>query len=99
MYHCIKYKLSALLVRISEENALNATKQWLITAKISDCALKERSKTCSSLRQSNLQQQNQAAPMSRRIRAVEHRRCAAGWCTPRFARSNLAKLHKNWECP
>jgi len=21
-----------------------------------------------------------------------------GWRTPRFARSNLAKLHKNWEC-
>jgi len=21
-----------------------------------------------------------------------------GWRTPRFARSNLAKLRKNWEC-
>ena len=35
------------------------------------------SKTHSSLRQSKLQLQNQAARMSRRIRAVEHR-CAAG---------------------
>jgi len=33
---------------------------------------------CSSLRQSNSQLQNQAALMSRRIRAVEHRKCAAG---------------------
>jgi len=39
--------------------------------------LKKVSKTHSSLRQSNLQLQNEAALMSRRIRAVEHR-CAAG---------------------
>jgi len=40
--------------------------------------LKHWSKTHSSLRQSNLQQQNPAALMSCRIRAVEHRKCAAG---------------------
>jgi len=49
-----------------------------ITAKISGCALKQGSKTHSSLRQSNLQLQNEAALMSCRIRAVEHRNCAAG---------------------
>jgi len=41
------------------------------------CVLKKGSETHSSLRQSNLQQQNEAALMCRRIRAVEHR-CTAG---------------------
>jgi len=31
--------------------------------------------------------------MFRRLRAVEHKKWT-GWCTPRFARSNHAKLHK-----
>jgi len=50
--------------------------------------------------QSNLQLQNEAALMSCRIRAVEYRKCAAGLAGAhtRFERSNLAKLHKNWEC-
>jgi len=79
MYHCTEYKLlSALEVRLSEENILNATTQQFITAKISGCALKQGRKTHSSLRQSNLQLQNEAALMSCRIRAVEHRKCAAG---------------------
>jgi len=69
--------VSALQVTVSEENKLNATTQEFITAKISGCALKQGSKTHSSLRQSNLQLQNEATLMSRRIRAVEHRKCAA----------------------
>ena len=77
MCHCTEYKLSALQVRLSEINKFNATTQQLITAKISDFALKQGSETCSSLRQRNLQLQNQAA-LSRQIRAVEHWRCAAG---------------------
>jgi len=52
--------------------------QQFITAKISGCALKQGSKTHSSIPQSNLQLQNEAALMSRRIRAVEHRKSAAG---------------------
>jgi len=52
--------------------------QQFITAKISECVLEQGSKTHSSLRQSNLQLQNEAALMSRRIRAVDHRKCAAG---------------------
>jgi len=40
MRHCTEYKLSALQVRISEENELNATTQQQITAKISGFALK-----------------------------------------------------------
>jgi len=81
-----------------EENILNAAMQQLTTAKISGCTLEQGSETHSSLRQSNLQLQNEAALMSRRIRAVEHRKCAAGLAgahAPRFARSNFAKLHKN----
>jgi len=78
MCHRTEYKLSALQVRISEENKLNATIQQFITAKISGCALKQGSKTRSSLRQSNLQLQNVAALISCRIRAVEHRECTAG---------------------
>ena len=41
------------------------------------CVLKKESKTHSSPRQSNLQPQNEAVRMYRRIQAVEHR-CAAG---------------------
>jgi len=78
MCHSTEYKLSALQVRISEEHTIKATTQQFITAKLSGCALKQGSKTHSSLRQSNLQLQNEAALMSCRIRAVEHRKCAAG---------------------
>ena len=76
--HCTEYKLTTLQVSISEENKLNATTQQLITAKISGCCLKQGSKTYSSLRQNNLQLLNDATLMSCRIRAVEHRKCAAG---------------------
>jgi len=74
MCHCTDYKLSALQVRLSEKNKLNSTPttQQFITAKISGCALKHGSETHSSLRQSNLQLQNQAALGSRQMRAVEH---------------------------
>jgi len=78
MCHCTEYKLSPLQVTISEENKLNATTQQFIIAKISGCVLKQGSKTHSSQRQSNLQLQNEAALMSCRIRAVEHRKCTAG---------------------
>jgi len=78
MCHCTEYKLSALQVRISEENTLKAATQQFITEKISGCTLKQGSKTHSSLRQSRLQLQNETALMSYRIRAVEHRKCAAG---------------------
>jgi len=62
-----------------EENALNPTTQQFTTPKMSGCALKQWSKTHSSLRQSNyLQLQNKAALMSCRIRAVEHTKCATG---------------------
>jgi len=78
MCHCTRYKISALQVGISDENKLSPTTQLFITAKISGCALKQGSKTHSSLRQSNLQWKNQAALMSCRIRALEYRRCASG---------------------
>jgi len=78
MCHCTEYKLIALQVRISEENKLNATTQQFIIAIISGCVSKQGSKTHSSLRQSNLQRQKDAALMSCRIRAVGHRKCAAG---------------------
>jgi len=74
----LKYKLPAFPARISEENIINTTTQQYISAKISGCTLKQGSKTYSSLRQSNLQLQNQAALMSCRIRAVEHWKCVAG---------------------
>ena len=76
MCHSTEYKLSALQVTTLEENKLNATTQQFIIAKISGCALKQRRKTHSTLRQSNLQLQNQAA-LSCWIRAVEHRKYAA----------------------
>ena len=76
----VKYQLSALQASISEENTINATTQQFITAKISGCALKQGSKTHSSLRPrpNNLQLQNDTVLVSCRIRAVEHRKCVAG---------------------
>ena len=56
-----EYQLLALQASISEENTINARTQQFITAKISGCALKQGSKTHSSLRQSNLPLQNDAA--------------------------------------
>jgi len=72
MCHCTEYKLSALQVKLSEENKLTAAAQQFITAEISGCALKQGSETHSSLLQSNLQLQNEAALRSRQIGAVEH---------------------------
>jgi len=43
--HCTEYKVSALQVRISEENTLNATTKQFITAKISGCVLKQGNNT------------------------------------------------------
>ena len=78
MCRCTEYELSALQVRLSEKNKLNATTQQFIIAKITGCALKQGNETHSSLHQSNWQLQNQATLRSRQIRAVEHWRCAAG---------------------
>ena len=88
-----EYELSYLQVGISEENKLNPTTQQFITAEISGWALKQGSKTYSSLRQSNLQQQNEAALMSRRIRAVEHRKCATGLSGARHGLQNRILLN------
>jgi len=52
--------------------------QEFITAKIPGCASKQGSEIHSSLRQSNLPLQNEAALMPCRIRTVEHRKCGAG---------------------
>jgi len=87
MCHCTEYKLSALQVRISEENTINASTQQFITAKIPGYALKQGSTTYALLRQSNLQPQNQAALMSHRTQAVDPS-CAAG----------LAGAHKIESC-
>jgi len=61
MCQCTEYELLVLQVRISEENKLNATTQQFINAKISGCALKQGSKTHSSMHQRNLQLQNETA--------------------------------------
>ena len=80
MCQCTEYKLLELRTpnaTIRTPNATlrtpNATIQQFVTAKISGGALKQGSKAHSSIRQSNLQRKNEAALMSCRIRAVEHR--------------------------
>jgi len=85
MCQCTEYKLLALQIRLSEENTPNATTQQFETAKISGGALKQGSTTHSSIRQNNLLRKNEAALMSCRIRAVEHRVIADG----------LADVHPN----
>jgi len=90
MCYCTEFKLPALQVTISEENELNATTQQFIIAKLS---FEQESKTHSSLCQSNLQLQNQAALMSCRIRAVQHRKCAAGLSNEHLGLQNRILLN------
>ena len=71
----INYQRSKLGYR---RNTFNATTQQFITAEISGCVSKQRCKTHSSLRQSHLQLRIEAALMPCQIRAVEHKKCAAG---------------------
>ena len=80
MCHCIGYKLLALQVRLSDENTPNAQRYdtAVPNCKISGCALKQWSTTRPSIRQGNLQRKNEAALMSCRMRAVEHRVSAGG---------------------
>jgi len=94
-HNCTEYELSALQVMISVEYKLNVTTQQFMIAKISGCALKQGSKTHSSLRQGNLQLQNQAALMSCRIRArsVESVRLDCLTHTP-VCKIESSKLHK-----
>ena len=76
MCHCTEYKLLALQVRISEENTLNATTQQFITAKISGCALKQGVKHTHQRVRAIYNYKMRLR--SCRIRAVEHRKSAAG---------------------
>ena len=71
----IKYQRSRLAYRRKINSTLRHSSSQLQT--ISGCVFKQGNNTHSSLYQSNLQLQNQAVIMSRRIRAVEHR-CATG---------------------
>jgi len=96
MCHCTEYKLSAVQVRISEENKLNAATQQFITSKFG-CVLKKGSKTHLSLLQSNLQLQNEAALISRRIRAVGVHRASLKPMQP--MQLHWAPRHSVWvEC-
>ena len=78
MCHYTEYKLSAL--QGGYRRKINSTLRHssFISAKISGCVLKQGSKTNSSLRQRNLQLQNEAALASCRMRAVQHRKSAVG---------------------
>jgi len=100
MCHCAEYKILALQIRLSEENKHNATTQQFIIAKISSCALKQGCKTHSLMRQSNLQLQNEArwCLVEDERSSIERQRLGCIWCTLRFEKSDLAKLHRNWEC-
>ena len=94
-----EYKLSALQASISEENTINVTTQQFITAKNQAahwnsvvkhthhcvraiCSCKIRLRWC-------LLEYEQSSTESVWLDRL---------ATLRFARSNLAKLHKNWEC-
>ena len=79
--HCLAAFSNLLSTIVFPETCLRHVKVKLnlniITAKISVCAFNQGMKTHSSLRQTNLQLQNEAALMSCRIRAVEYRKYAA----------------------
>ena len=75
MCQCTEYKLLELQVRLSEENTYTQRYDTAVRncKKISGGALKQGWKTHSLICQSNLQRKNEAALMSGRIGAVEHR--------------------------
>ena len=79
MCDCTEYKLSALEARLSEENKFDATTQQFITAKPTGCTLQQGSKTHSSMRQSNLERQIEAALMPCRKWAVGRRWARLHW--------------------
>jgi len=76
------------------ENELNPTTQQFITAEVSGFALKQRSKAhvTASEQFTSAKWGCAKASSNKSSRALK----ACGWA--RFARSNLAKLHKNWDC-
>jgi len=84
-----------------EENKLNATTQQFITAKISGYALKRGVKRTHQCVRTICNDK-----MRLRWCLVEYEQSSSSiesvrldWLTyHRFARPNLAKLHKNWEC-
>ena len=78
MCHCTEYKLSALQVKDIGGKYSQHCDTAVHNCKNRRLHIKTGSKTHSSLRQSNLQLQNETALMSCRIRAVEHNKCAAG---------------------
>jgi len=99
MRHWTAYKLSALQVKILVENKLKAMTQQFVSAKMSGCELKQGIETHSSLREGDLQLQNQGALMSRQIQAVGNRYAAGlAGAHPGLQDRILAELHKNWEC-
>jgi len=91
--HCTEYKLSALQVRILEENTLNATTQQFITAKISDCSLKQGSKTQPTTEQFRTAKTGCANVSSN----TSSRAQVCGWngAHPGLQDRILIKLHKN----
>jgi len=79
MCHCTEYNLLALQVRLSEENTYtNATTQQFVTAKISGGALKQGVQHTHQFVRAIYSGKNEAALMSCRIWAVEHRVNAGG---------------------
>jgi len=98
--HCTEYKPSAVQVRLSEENKLNATTQQFITAKISGYALKQGEwKTLIPTSEQFTTAKWGCAKISSNTSSWALKVCGwTGWRRPWFARSNFNKLHKNWEC-
>ena len=93
---CTEYELSALQVRLSGKNKLNATTQQFITAKITGCALKQGNETHSSLRQRNFATtKSGCTKVSSNTGSWALKVCSwTDWRTPWFARSNFAKADK-----
>ena len=92
-----EYKLSALQVRMSEENILNATTQQFIIAQMR-VKTGEWNTLTSASEQFTTAKWGCANVLSNTSSGAQKVCGWTGWRTPRFARSDLAKLHKNWEC-
>ena len=77
MCRCTEYALSALQVRLSEKNKLNATTEQFITPKIPGCTLKQGVKHTHHCVRA-IYSCKMRLHWFCRIRAVEHRKCVAG---------------------
>jgi len=101
MCHCTEYNLLALQVRLSEENTVHRTLRYTVRncKNIRRCVkAREYNTLINSSEQFTAENWGCANVLSNMSSRAQSKCGWTGWRTPRSEKSNLAKLHKNWEC-